>query len=64
MEITAMPDISFEAHDKPLSAVLFSQRKYRIPRYQRPYAWDIDQVSQLWEDLITDVTQLEAAGLA
>ena len=49
-----MPDISFEAHDKPLADVLFSQRKYRIPRYQRPYAWDIDQISQLWEDLITN----------
>lgn len=49
-----MRDINFEAHDKPLSAVLFSQRKYRIPRYQRPYAWNIDQVSELWEDLITN----------
>src|SRR5947209_4374272 len=49
-----MTDINFEAHDRPLSAVLFSQRKYRIPRYQRPYAWDIDEVSEFWEDLITN----------
>ena len=48
-----MKDINFEAHDKPLSEVLFSQRKYRIPRYQRPYAWSIDQISELWEDLLT-----------
>src|SRR5436853_4183361 len=48
-----MTNISLEAHDRPLSVVLFSQRKYRIPRYQRPYSWDIDQVSQLWEDLTT-----------
>jgi uncharacterized protein with ParB-like and HNH nuclease domain len=47
-------ELSFEARNKPLAEVLFSQRRYRIPRYQRPYAWGIDQVSELWEDLITN----------
>jgi uncharacterized protein with ParB-like and HNH nuclease domain len=34
--------------------VLFAQRKYRIPRYQRPYAWDQEEVSEFWEDLSTN----------
>lgn len=43
--------LNFYAKDKPLAEVLFSQRKYRIPRYQRPYAWDLEEVSEFWEDL-------------
>jgi len=43
--------LNFYAKDKPLSEVLFSQRKYRIPRYQRPYAWDLEEVSEFWDDL-------------
>ena len=45
-------ELNFEAHDKPLSEILFSHRRFRVPRYQRPYAWDTDQASQFWEDLI------------
>jgi uncharacterized protein with ParB-like and HNH nuclease domain len=52
MEDAKLTHIKYEAHDRPLSIVLFSQRKYRIPRYQRPYAWGIDEVSEFWEDLI------------
>lgn len=46
-------DLNFEAKNKPLGEVLFSHRKFRVPRYQRPYAWDIEQVSEFWEDLIS-----------
>jgi len=45
-------DLTFEAQDRPLSEILFSQRRFRVPRYQRPYAWDTDQASQFWEDLL------------
>jgi len=48
--------LNFYAKDKPLAEVLFSQRKYRIPRYQRPYAWDLEEVSEFWEDL-KDMTE-------
>ena len=46
-------EFSFEADDKPIEDVLFSQRKYRVPRYQRPYAWGLDQVTEFWNDLIS-----------
>src|ERR1700722_6464910 len=46
--------LNFWAKDKPLAEVLFAQRKYRIPRYQRPYAWDQEEVSEFWEDLSTN----------
>jgi uncharacterized protein with ParB-like and HNH nuclease domain len=41
-------DFSFEAADKRIEQVLFSHRKFSVPRYQRPYTWGIDQVSEFW----------------
>ncbi|MFC1868064.1 DUF262 domain-containing protein [Thermodesulfobacteriota bacterium] len=45
-------ELSFEAHDQPLKDVLFSNWKFRIPRYQRPYTWSDDHISDFWTDLI------------
>jgi len=30
---------------------LIRDRYYQVPLYQRPYDWDIDKVSQLWDDV-------------
>jgi uncharacterized protein with ParB-like and HNH nuclease domain len=48
-------DFSFDARNSTIEKVLFSntRRKFRVPRYQRPYAWGIDQVSEFWSDLST-----------
>ena len=47
-------EFSFAAIDQRVEHVLFSQRKFRVPRYQRPYAWGIEQTSEFWNDLITN----------
>jgi uncharacterized protein with ParB-like and HNH nuclease domain len=48
-----MPDtLSYEARNKMLSDILFAARRFAVPRYQRPYSWGLDQVSELWEDLL------------
>lgn len=44
-------EFRFEAHHKCLSEVLFSQWRFRVPRYQRPYSWDLDQAAQFLQDL-------------
>ncbi|UQS87286.1 DUF262 domain-containing protein [Nicoliella spurrieriana] len=33
-------------------ADLFRDNRYRIPSYQRGYSWGIDQITDLWDDLI------------
>lgn len=43
--------IKFDAEDKALSDIFTGQEKYKIPRYQRPYSWTTDEVSDLWNDL-------------
>lgn len=45
----------FAAKDKSLKEVLFTgDRKYRVPRYQRPYAWGIPEIADLWEDVFAN----------
>jgi len=45
--------LNLEANDKTLKEVLFADRKYCVPQYQRPYAWDVEQVSEFWDDLVS-----------
>ena len=35
----------------PLSKIFSSDFEYHIPSYQRPYAWGVDETSELFEDL-------------
>ncbi|MGD0878457.1 MAG: DUF262 domain-containing HNH endonuclease family protein [Anaerolineales bacterium] len=45
----------FDANDLPLSSVFFgADRKYSVPRFQRPYAWGIEQVTEFWDDIISN----------
>lgn len=44
--------LNFEAKDRPISEILYANDRFRIPRYQRPYAWGADQVSEFWNDLL------------
>jgi hypothetical protein len=44
-----------EAHEVPLHKVFGSDYDFRIPDYQRPYAWGAEQAQQLLEDLVEAV---------
>src|SRR5690554_993924 len=35
----------------PLAKIFSSEFEYVIPSYQRPYAWTVDQASELFDDL-------------
>lgn len=41
-----------EAHEVPLHKIFCSDYDFRIPDYQRPYAWEREQAIQLLEDLV------------
>lgn len=41
-----------EAHEVPLHKIFCSDYDFRIPDYQRPYAWEREQATQLLEDLV------------
>lgn len=33
---------------------MLSSRYYRIPRFQRPYSWDRENVQEFWDDIVRD----------
>ena len=45
--------MSLDAKQMPVSELLSRDRQYRIPNFQRPYAWGFDEAYQLVEDLIS-----------
>ncbi|NOY64182.1 MAG: DUF262 domain-containing protein, partial [Nitrospirae bacterium] len=48
-------ELIYEAKDTKLRDILFtSYKKFKVPRYQRPYAWTEDQISDFWNDLNDD----------
>ncbi len=47
-------EFSFDASRKTLNEVFFSNYKYQVPRYQRPYAWTEDEAADFWTDLTTN----------
>lgn len=47
-------EFNFEASNKTVKEVLFANNKFKVPRYQRPYAWEEDQVAEFWGDLTTN----------
>lgn len=50
-----MVPTKFEARNLKIKDILFLNIDYqiRIPRYQRPYSWEEDQVSEFWNDIYT-----------
>ncbi|XTZ14381.1 DUF262 domain-containing protein [Micromonospora echinospora] len=41
-----------EAHEFPLHKIFCSEYDFRVPDYQRPYAWGTEQAGQLLDDLV------------
>lgn len=48
--------MDLKAEKKSLKSLLaVDEQQFRIPPYQRPYAWTFDQVDDLWDDLIDNL---------
>lgn len=44
---------SIKAEEKPIEKVFCNDYNFQIPPYQRPYAWQVEQAGQLFDDLFT-----------
>lgn len=49
--------MALKAHEHPLKKVFSSDFDFKIPNYQRPYAWGVEQARQLLDDLEGAVTR-------
>jgi len=47
--------MQINAYDRTIFQLFTSNNKYIVPRFQRPYCWEQEHVSQLWEDIISNV---------
>jgi uncharacterized protein with ParB-like and HNH nuclease domain len=48
--------MKIESTDQDLRTML-SSAYYKIPRFQRPYSWDRENIQEFWEDIIQDDPQ-------
>jgi hypothetical protein len=53
---------TIKAAEKPLIKVFCDDYIFRIPSYQRPYAWTPDQAGQLLDDLLDSLDEDDAPG--
>ncbi len=51
-----MPGTRIQAAERPVGDVFSDEFRFNIPRYQRPYAWTIEQAGEMFDDLLTAVT--------
>jgi len=47
--------MDLNAHTKTVSGILSVKSKYIIPRYQREYSWEKEQVDELWSDVVHNI---------
>ena len=47
--------MDFKASSKSIDDVLRLQRKYVIPRFQREYSWEQEELSEMYDDLIENI---------
>lgn len=47
--------MKIEANDKEVQDI-FSLGYFRIPRFQRPYSWELDEVESFWNDIVNEKT--------
>ncbi|MBA6224011.1 DUF262 domain-containing protein [Colwellia sp. MB02u-18] len=45
--------MKIEANDKEIQDI-FSLGYFKIPRFQRPYSWEIDEVESFWNDVVKE----------
>jgi len=45
--------LKIEADDKEVQDI-FSLGYFKIPRFQRPYSWGVDEVESFWDDIINE----------
>jgi len=54
--------MDIEAVQIPLRKLFSDEFLFRIPNYQRPYSWGVEQVSQLFNDLYDALTDRKTSG--
>ena len=52
--------MEFKAQARTIEDAFNLKRKYVIPRFQREYSWEIEELEELWDDLIESIKDEKA----
>lgn len=52
-----MPNITIQPSAKSIEEILSGPNYFRIPRFQRPFSWDVEHVDEFWNDAIRNFDQ-------
>ncbi|MDJ0673881.1 MAG: DUF262 domain-containing HNH endonuclease family protein [Calothrix sp. MO_167.B42] len=47
--------MELHAYTKTITDLFSVKKKYIVPRFQREYSWDKDKISELWDDIISNI---------
>ena len=53
--------MKIDAADKDIGDIL-NLGYFKIPRFQRPYSWELDEVQTFWDDVINGMMCAEKTG--
>jgi hypothetical protein len=48
--------MKFIANSRIIRTILEAERKYIIPRYQREYSWESEQLEEFWDDITNQIS--------
>jgi uncharacterized protein with ParB-like and HNH nuclease domain len=48
--------MELHAYTRTISDLFSVKKKYVVPRFQREYSWTKEKVSELWEDILSNIT--------
>jgi uncharacterized protein with ParB-like and HNH nuclease domain len=54
--------MKIESQDRRIEELL-KGNTFVIPRFQRPYSWEAEQVNQLWNDVIDNISESYFIGI-
>ncbi|WP_180249099.1 DUF262 domain-containing protein [Bacillus cereus] len=51
--------MDFHSVQKTIKDIFSSDKKYFIPRFQREYSWTIDELTELWKDVLVNLKYVD-----
>ena len=53
--------MKIESHDVSLEKLL-QGNYFQIPKFQRPYSWEVEQINEFWSDVISNLGETYFIG--
>ena len=55
--------MDFSAEKKQIGGLLINKKQYCVPRYQREYSWEINEISEFMEDILSQINLVNESDI-